>query len=119
MRVLIVERGFGDVVVLNVIGRLCIEDRTRRILTHLQQYMDLGHRTLLLNLKEVPSIDSTGIAELVLCLHLVEDHGGVLYLTEVQPRVLHPLTLCGLTAAFSIFTDDVAAVAEIRRRPPS
>ena len=113
----VVERRISGVVVLDVMGRMLIEEGGAvcdYVLTH------LGHhdRTLLVNLHNVAYIDSTGIADLIACHRLITDQGGRLYLTHLQPHVHELLDQSGLLRIFTTFADERAAIASLRRRPP-
>ena len=62
------------------------------------------------------SIDSYGIGELVRSYLTIRQRGGELKLAGVGQKVLHVLTLTGLTKTFEIHADDAAALQSFGRK---
>lgn len=68
-------------------------------------------KKLILNLRDVPYMDSSAIAVLVESLQkLRKDKGGV-YLTDLQPRVKGLLEIARLETIFNIRADESDAIA--------
>ena len=66
-------------------------------------------KKLVLNLEQVPYMDSSAIAVLVESLRKVQRTGGKIYLTNLQPRVKGLLEIARLNAIFVIVaTEDEA-----------
>lgn len=80
---------------------------------HLMRLIDQTHpKKLILNLRDVPYMDSSAIAVLVESLQkLRKDKGGV-FLTNLQPRVKGLLEIARLETIFSVCTDEAAALAK-------
>ena len=71
----IVERQVGDVVILDLHGKILIgegDDALREAVTKLA---DSGKTKILLNLADVPYVDSAGLGEIVQDLHDGEPQG--------------------------------------------
>lgn len=69
-----------------------------------------GHKNLLLNLRDVPYIDSSGIGELFGCLTTVQSQGGVLKLTNPNERVRNVLNFTKLNTVIDVMEDEATAL---------
>ena len=65
---------------------------------------------LVLNLEQVPYMDSSAIAVLVESLRKVQRGGGKIYLTNLQPRVKGLLEIARLNAIFVIVASEEEAL---------
>ena len=70
-----------------------------------------GWNKILLNLSEVPSIDSAGIGELVASQQMAERFGGKVKVLRVGERVRHSLSLSQVLPLLDIYEDETAAIA--------
>lgn len=107
----IVERRVGTVTILQVIGRLALDDGGDRIL---QQRVDAlvaaGRTNLLLDLSRVTSIDSGGVGTLAsMNIHSAQ-RGGQFKLLSPSARVERVLRTTHLHQTFDVFHDERAAV---------
>ena len=116
MSITVTERRVEDTVVFDIAGRMQVEEGQNAILNNLRQNLDDGHRTFLLNLRDVPAADTSGIAELVQSLQLVDQHGGNLGLVGLQPHVRRLLQVSGLLKVFLTFPDEESALVDLKRR---
>jgi anti-sigma B factor antagonist len=64
-----------------------------------------------LNLGQVPYMDSSAVAVLVEALQRMRKVGGRIFLTNLQPRVKSLLEIARLGAIFTITKDEVEAMA--------
>ena len=69
-----------------------------------------GDSRLVLNIAEVPMIDSTGIGVLVRSLTTAKQQGGNLKLVNPSKLALQTLKIVGLVNLFEIFNDEGEAV---------
>lgn len=67
-------------------------------------------RRLVLNLAEVPYMDSSAIAVLVEVLQKIRKQGGKVWLTNLQPRVQGLIEIARLGTIFGITKDEAEAV---------
>jgi anti-sigma B factor antagonist len=67
-------------------------------------------KRLILNVAQVPYMDSSAIAVLVESVKKMREVGGKLYLTQVQPRVKGILEIARLNSIFVIAADDNEAL---------
>jgi anti-sigma B factor antagonist len=70
-----------------------------------------------LNLSDVPYIDSTGIGELVSALQAVRHAGGDLKLLNLTRKVQDMVEVVRLGTFFELFEDEAAAVKSFTRKP--
>ena len=71
----------------------------------------LKPKKLVLNLAQVPYMDSSAIAVLVESLQKLRKAGGKIYLTNLQPRVKGLLEIARLDAIFVIVDEEKDALA--------
>ena len=67
-------------------------------------------KRLVLNLADVPYMDSSGIAVLVEALQKLRKTGGKIYLTNLQPRVKGLLEIARLNTVFVVVADEAEAL---------
>lgn len=72
--------------------------------------MNDGETRLVVNLSEVPMIDSSGIGVLVRTLTQAKQHGGTLKLVNPSKFALQTLKIVGLLSLFELFDDDTQAI---------
>ncbi len=71
---------------------------------------DQGCRNILLNLRDVNYLDSSGIGELFGCLSTVQGKGGVLKLSSPTERVLDLLRMTKLNTVLDVIEDESQAL---------
>ena len=109
-RVTIHERSVGDVTVIDIGGRMTIDegaDVFGQVSRHLVRQ---GRWQLVLNLRDVPSIDSTALGEIVQAYTSVLRRGGSLKLLGVNARVHQLLVITKLLRVFDVFETEADAV---------
>ncbi len=79
----------------------------------LKQLVDGGVTHLIVDLAQVPFIDSAGLATLVSTLKLVRRVGGAVLLVEVQPQARTVFSLTMLDQVFAIYPTVEAALASL------
>jgi anti-sigma B factor antagonist len=82
----------------------------RTILLDLLQKHD--PRRLILNLSQVPYMDSSAIAVLVEALQKIRKSGGRIFLTDLQPRVKGLLEIARLDSIFVVAKNEAEALAK-------
>ena len=97
---------YGDVVVLDPSGRMCLcADEMRPLMTNL---LERGFLKFLLNLHRVHYIDRAGMAGIVQALTMVVGQGGTLKLCNVDQRIRDLLDVAKLTPLLEVFdTEEV------------
>jgi anti-anti-sigma factor len=95
------QRLVDDVVVLDLQGTAC-RCGDEDVRTAIAGWIDRGRSRFLLNLEDVPHIDSAALAELVRVHTLVSRHGGRLTLANASPRVRELLDITRLSAVLEL-----------------
>ena len=106
----IVERLVGDVVILDVQGKILIgegDDQLREAVTKLA---DSGKTKILLNLAEVPYVDSAGLGEVVRCYTTVSRKGGKLKLLNLTKKIQDLLAITKLLTVFETYDQEEEAI---------
>ena len=110
----VTDRVVDDVVVVRVVGRMTVETRESALTGLVKSRLAEGSRSFVVNLVEVPSCDTRGLAELILSLTLVERQDGGLRLAQVQPHVMTLLETTALDSVFKVFDTEREALASFR-----
>src|SRR5262249_43260266 len=106
----IVERLVGDVVILDIQGKILIgegDDQLREAVTKLA---DSGKTKSLLNLAEVPYVDSAGLGEVVRCYTTVSRKGGKLKLLHLTKKIQDLLAITKLLTVFETYENEDEAI---------
>ena len=102
----------ADAIVASVRGEIDLHN-SPQLRTQLLKFLDEHKpKKLVLNLKEVPYMDSSAIAVLVEALQRLRRAGGKLYLTDLQPRVMGLLEIARLDTIFVLAKDEAEALAK-------
>jgi len=106
----ITERASDIVTVLDLDGKLVAGDGTQLLKDKINSLVFQNRRELLINLGNVPYIDSSGLGELVACLTTVTRAGGHLKLSRANERNRDLLALTRLLTVFDVFDSEADAV---------
>ena len=103
------QRQVSSVVCLDVDGRLVIgvEDRLKDTVNSL--FLQ-GHRDILVNLKGVLQIDTTGLAAITAIRSAAERHRGTIKLLNLPQRVHDLLVITKLITLFDVFESEADAL---------
>ena len=105
------ERTVGDVVVVDVSGKITLGDGGDMMLKDkLRSLMQQGHRKLLLNLADVSYVDSAGLGAIVQSYTTVTKQGGGLKLVNMTKRIHDLLAITKLLTVFDTFDNESEAV---------
>jgi len=106
------ERQIGNITVLELGGRLTVNDQPGMLKEAVADAVRRGARRVLLDLSGVRYIDSTRLGELIASHITVTRQGGRLTLVATPPRIAELLDMAGLTGVFERLETVDAAVAE-------
>ena len=109
----VAHRFVDGVGVIRVAGSMVAETSEPVVTTLVHQLLEEGCRRFVLNLTEVPSCDTRGLAALVLALNQIEERDGSLRLAQVQPRVHTVLETTGLLAVFQVSDTEREALTDV------
>ncbi len=103
-------RKYSEVQVIRLRGDLKIGEAVDAFRQTLEELLDAGDSHLVVNIAEVPMIDSSGIGVLVRSLTSAKQRGGSLKLVNPSKLALQTLKIVGLLNLFEIFNDENQAV---------
>ena len=108
----IVQYRRGDVMIVELKGRLRIEDRTSASLHRaVEMILKDGGKKILLDLKELTTVDSSGLGELVQCQALARREHATLKLLHLNSRIRELLELTKLDELFDEVSDESTALS--------
>ena len=103
-----------QVKIVRLRGKLNLGAALDRANETLKDLVNAGESRFLLDLQEVPMIDSSGIGLLVRYLTAAKQHGGSLKLLNPSKFALQTLKLVRVLSLFEVFEDQQAAVASFQ-----
>ncbi len=107
------ERREGDVVVVDIEGALTIgTQHLRELFTGLY---DRGEKKLVVNLADVPYMDSTSVGDLIVGHLQAAEYGASFKLVNIPPKIVELLTMHHLIQVFDSYDDEEAALASFVR----
>lgn len=106
----ITERHVGGVSILDVDGRMTRNDGYGSVKKQVTSLLADGYRGLLLNLSDVPYMDSTSVGELVSAFITVRNNDGVLKLVGPTERIRELLSVAKLDRVFEVYDNEADAV---------
>jgi anti-sigma B factor antagonist len=104
------QRAIGDVVVLDVKGRITMGEGDELLKDKVNSLVNQGHKKIVLNLADVPYIDSAGLGEIVRTYTTVSRQGGSLKLLSLTKRITDLLSITKLLTVFETFDSENEAV---------
>jgi len=108
MSLAITSKFDSGIVVVDISGRLCfLEVALQR---HINELLEQGHRNFVLNLADVPYIDSFGLGQLVTIWTSIRSRDGQLVLLHPTDHVRQLLQITKLDSIFHISVEEPQAV---------
>jgi len=104
------ERTIGDVLVLDVKGRITLGEGDELLKDKVNSLLNQGYKKIVLNLAEVPYIDSAGLGEIVRTYTTVSRQGGNLKLLNLTKRITDLLAITKLLTVFETYESENDAV---------
>jgi anti-sigma B factor antagonist len=104
------ERAVGDVVVLDLKGRITLGEGDQLLKDKVNSLVNQGHKRIVLNLAGVPYIDSAGLGEIVGSYTTVSRQGGSLKLLNLTKKITDLLAITKLLTVFETFDSQDEAV---------
>ncbi len=112
------ERHVGGVTILDLNGKLTIDNGAQLLKDKTHSLVQQDRRQLLVNLAAVPYIDSGGLGELIACYTTVTRAGGRLTLLNLNKRNHDLLSITKLVAIFETFDNEHDAIASYPATTP-
>jgi anti-sigma B factor antagonist len=104
------ERKEGDVTILDLSGEVRIGEGSIALRDAIRGLADKGTKKILLNLRGVKYIDSSGIGELIANYTTVTRDGGQLKLLNLTDRIQNLLVITKLLTVFDAYDNETTAV---------
>jgi anti-sigma B factor antagonist len=111
------ERVVGDVVILDLRGRMTVSEESKPAADTVRRLLFEGRTKILLNLAHVPFIDSLGIGDIVRAFTATERAGGMLRLCGVNGRIRVLLVATQLSGVVDSFESEQLALDSFRDAP--
>jgi anti-sigma B factor antagonist len=104
------QRAVGDVTVLDLKGRVTLGEGDELLKDKVNSLLNQGVKKIVLNLADVPYIDSAGLGEIVRTYTTVSKQGGSLKLLNLTKRITDLLSITKLLTVFETFDNENEAV---------
>ena len=105
------ERTIGDVVIVDVSGKVTLGDGGDVMLRDkMRSLIQQGQKKVLLNLGDVSYVDSAGLGEIVQSYATVTKNGGKLKLLNVTKRIKDLLSITKLLTVFECHDNEAEAL---------
>jgi anti-sigma B factor antagonist len=112
------ERPIGDVTVLDIVGRLTMDEAAEHLKDKINSLISQQRTKIVLNLASVPYIDSGGLGQLVASYGSVTKSGGVMKLLNVNSQNHDLLSITRLVMLFESFDSEKEAIESFQRVAP-
>ena len=107
------QRAVGDVTVLDLKGRVTLGEGDELLKDKVNSLLNQGLKKIVLNLADVPYIDSAGLGEIVRTYTTVSRQGGSLKLLNLTKRITDLLSITKLLTVFETFESESDAVRSL------
>ena len=104
------ERSAGDVTILDLKGKMTLGEGDETLKDKINSLVHQGRKKLVLNLADVPYIDSAGLGEMVRTYTTVSRQGGSLKLLSLTKRITDLLAITKLLTVFETYDNEADAV---------
>ena len=104
------ERAAGEVLILDVKGRITLGEGDELLKDKVNSLLNQGRKKIILNLADVPYIDSAGLGEIVRTYTTVSRQGGNLKLLNLTKRITDLLAITKLLTVFETYDSENDAV---------
>jgi len=111
------ESRVGEVTVLTLAGRLVFDDGDALLRARVAELAAEGRTRIVLDLRQVTSIDSCGVGELVARLVSLRKRGGDIRLLHLSLRAHRVMDISKLLDVFATYDSEAAAVASFSSAP--
>jgi len=119
MDITIDERHIGGVTVLDIVGKLTIDEAAEHLKDKINSLITQGRTQVVLNLAKVPYIDSGGLGQLIASFGSVKRNGGTMKLLHVNSKNHDLLSITSLVTVFETFDSEDQAVRSFKSAAPT
>jgi len=104
-------RDAGDIKIIELHGKITIGSGDLQMREGIHAALAAGAKKIVIDMKDVTTIDSSGVGELVGCYTTATHRGAKLKLMSLPPKISDVLTVTQLITVFDVFNDEKDAVA--------
>jgi anti-sigma B factor antagonist len=104
------ERVVGEVTILDLKGKITLGEGDEALKDKINSLVHQNRRRILLNLGDVPYVDSAGLGEIVRTYTTVSRQGGQLKLVNLTKRITDLLSITKLLTVFETFDSEAEAL---------
>jgi len=104
------ERVVGEVTILDLKGKITLGEGDEVLKDKINSLILQNRKRILLNLEDVPYIDSAGLGEIVRTYTTVSRQGGQLKLVNLTKRITDLLSITKLLTVFETFDTEPEAL---------
>ena len=104
------ERVVGEVTILDLKGKITLGEGDEALKDKINSLIHQNRKRILLNLEDVPYIDSAGPGEIVRTYTTVSRQGGQLKLVNLTKRITDLLSITKLLTVFETFDSESDAL---------
>ena len=104
------ERVVNDVTILDLKGKITLGEGDEVLKDKINSLILQNRKRILLNLEDVPYIDSAGLGEIVRTYTTVSRQGGQLKLVNLTKRITDLLSITKLLTVFETFDAEAEAL---------
>jgi anti-sigma B factor antagonist len=108
------ERIVNDVTILDLKGKITLGEGDEALKDKINSLVHQNRKKILLNLEDVPYIDSAGLGEIVRTYTTVSRQGGQLKLVNLTKRITDLLSITKLLTVFETFETEPEALGSYR-----
>jgi anti-sigma B factor antagonist len=103
MALTIAEEQRKDVTILKLSGRLVLGDESNELRSTIKRLLDSGDKKIIVDLGDVPYIDSAGLGTLVSAFASVSNAGGTMKLANISKKIHDTLNITKLVTVFDVY----------------
>ena len=118
MDIKIDERPICDVTVLDIVGRLTMDEAAEHLKDKINSLISQQRTHIVVNLAHVPYIDSRGLGQLVASYGSVTKSGGAMKLLNMNSQNHDLLSITRLAMLFETFDSETEAIQSFQRVAP-
>lgn len=100
----------GDIVTLNLAGRLVDKVEAIEISVDIEEELSQGHNKFIIDLSELEYMNSTGLNILINLMNKTRENKGEAVITGSKPRILSLFSVTKLNTVFKICADKEEAL---------
>ncbi len=100
----------GEITIMDLEGNLVLGPPVSTFRDQLQDLMEAGKKKIIINLKSVSFVDSSGIGAMVGAHTSMESAGGQCKFSGAQPRVLQALKMTHMEEIFDLHEKEAQAL---------